>query len=141
MLIQRWGTVPLKYLETLANQDFTYGYVGTKDYTMYPLVLPGTFLQIDESKCEAEEGIWHSEYERPIFFIETRSDGFRVGWCSTCDGTLTIHPHPLSPTPIKIYSRPQDAEIIGRVIAIGMRLLDWKQPCLELNRKGRKARV
>jgi len=141
MLVQRWGTVPLKYLETLANQNFTYGYVGTKDYTMYPLILPGTFLQIDESRCEAVEGGWRSEYERPIFFVETRYEGFRVGWCSVDGCNLTIQPHPLSPTPMKSYRCPQDAEIIGQVVAIGMRLLDWKQPTLELNRKARKAQV
>jgi hypothetical protein len=141
MLVQKWGTVPLRHLETLANQNFTYGYVGTDDYTMYPLILPGTFLQIDESRCEALEGGWRSEYERPIFFVETRHEGFRVGWCSVSGGTLTIQPHPLSPARMRTYRCPQDAEIIGQVIAVGMRLLDWKQPALELNRKARKAQV
>jgi hypothetical protein len=141
LLVQRWGTVPLMYLEAFGNQNFTYGYVGTKDYTMYPLLLPGTFLQIDESRCETAAGGWRSEYERPIFFVETRYEGFRVGWCSVYGDTLTIQPHPLSPTPMKNYRCPQDAEIIGQVVAIGMRLLDWKQPALELNRRARKAQV
>ena len=56
-MVEKWGVVPLSYLAPLANADFTYGYVGVDDYTMYPLIMPGTFLQIDESKNQVKEGV------------------------------------------------------------------------------------
>ena len=54
------------YLAQFANSDFTYGYVGTQDFTMYPILPPGSFIQVDESRNRVLEGSWRSEYERPI---------------------------------------------------------------------------
>jgi len=121
-LVRKWGAVSCAFLDGLSKENFTYAYVGTKDYTMYPLIMPGSFLQIDESRVRIQQQGWRSEYERPIYFVETRHEGFRVGWCSICEGALTIHVHPLSCTPVKSYRHPQDAEIIGQVIAVSMRL-------------------
>ena len=35
-MVEQWGLVPFAYLAQFANSDFTYGYVGTQDFTMYP---------------------------------------------------------------------------------------------------------
>ena len=72
---------PFAYLAQFANSDFTYGYVGTQDFTMYPILPPGSFIQVDEAKNKVVEGSWRSEYERPIYFVETR-DGHTCCWCS-----------------------------------------------------------
>ena len=65
-MIEQWGVVPLTYLSTLADDRYTYGYIGTEDFTMYPLLPPGSFVQIDETKNRVVEGVWRSEMERPI---------------------------------------------------------------------------
>jgi hypothetical protein len=124
-MIQQWGLVPLVYLAQLLPGNYTYGYVGSEDLTMYPLILPGTFIQIDEHKCKLEEGPWRSEYERPIYFIETR-EGFVCSWCSMSDDKLILQPHPLSPVAPRAIRHLQDAEILGQVVGIAMRLGDWK---------------
>ena len=46
-MVEQWGLVPLSYLEQFAQTAFTYGYIGTEDFTMYPLLPPGSFIQID----------------------------------------------------------------------------------------------
>jgi len=121
-MVEKWGIVPMSYLEPLSNADFTYGYVGTDDYTMYPLILPGTFLQIDESKNEVQEGVWRSEYERPIYFVETRDEHICC-WCTLKKNErIVLQPHPLSPVAPRIMRHPQDAEVIGQVVGIAMRL-------------------
>jgi len=71
-MVEKWGLVPLSYLAQFATSDFTYGYVGTEDFTMYPLLPPGSFVQVDETRSRVAEGHWRSEYERPIYFVETR---------------------------------------------------------------------
>lgn len=114
-MIERWGTVPLASLSTLAEGDYTYGYIGSEDLTMYPLVLPGAFVQIDESKNIVSEGGWRSEYERPIYFIETR-EGFYCAWCTVRGAQLILQPHPLSPVPPRIFRHPQEAEVLGQVV-------------------------
>ena len=42
-MIQAWGAVPFTFLNNLASQKYTYAFIGTEDFTMYPLLQPGTF--------------------------------------------------------------------------------------------------
>jgi len=129
-LIERWGLVPLVFLRELSDSRFTYGYIGTQDFTMYPLLMPGSFLRIDETKTKIAQGMWRSEYERPIYFIESR-EGFTCSWCSLKGNQLTIQPHPLSPVPPRVMKHPHEAEVIGQVVGIAMNLswgADVQQP-------------
>jgi transcriptional regulator with XRE-family HTH domain len=123
-MIQQWGLVPLNYLSQFLPERHTYGYLGLQDFTMFPLLLPGSFVQIDESRCEVEKRLWRSEYERPIYFIETR-EGFVCSWCSVAEDKLVIQPHPLSPVAPRTVRHTQDSEILGQVIGVAMRLGDW----------------
>jgi transcriptional regulator with XRE-family HTH domain len=121
--IEEWGVVPLTYLNQFASRKYSYGYIGAADFTMHPILPPGTFVQIDESKDKVVEGKWKSEYERPIYFVETR-EGYRCCWCSLRDGSLTLQPHPLSPEPLRSFRYPQEVEVIGQVVGVAMRLRD-----------------
>jgi hypothetical protein len=124
-MIEKWGIVPLTFLQKFEADHYSYGYVGTDDFTLYPLVLPGSFLQIDENKNRILGGGWRSEYERPIYFVETR-EGYFCSWCSLNGNQLVLQPHALSPTPVRSYRHPQEAEIIGQVVGIAMRLDEWR---------------
>ena len=127
-MIEKWGMVPLSYLSMFAADDrYTYGYIGSEDFTMYPILPPGSFVQVDESKNKAMEGAWRSEFERPIYFVETR-EGFVCSWCHVRRETIVLQPHPLSPTPVRILRHPHEAEIIGQVVGVAMRLSDWQVP-------------
>jgi hypothetical protein len=134
-MIQKWGAVPMSFLRRLAETNHTYGYLGTEDFTMYPLLLPGSFLQIDERKTEVINEGWRSEYERPIYLIETR-ESYICSWCNLRDrDQLVIQPHPLSPASARIFRTPQEAEVIGQVVAIAMRLDDWHSVAPETGEK------
>lgn len=124
-MIERWGSVPLAYLAQFEGAEYTYGYVGAQDFTMYPLLMPGSFLQVDESRNKVTEGMWRTEYERPIYFVETR-EGFTCCWCSVKRDSIVLQPHPLSPVAVRIMRHPQDAEVIGQVVGVAMRLGDWR---------------
>ncbi len=122
-MIQQWGLVPLSYLSQMIPDHHTYGYVGLEDFTMYPLLLPGSFVQIDEKLNQVEKRLWRSEYERPIYFVETR-EGFVCCWCSVTEEELLIQPHPLSPAAPKSL-RHDEAEVLGQVVGVAMRLGEW----------------
>jgi hypothetical protein len=124
-VIEKWGTVPMTFLSELEQSEFTYFYIGTEDLTMYPLLMPGSFVQVDETQHKVATGPWASEYERPIYFVETRA-GFRCCWCELDADKIILQPHPLSPQKTAIYKHPQEAEVVGRIVAIAMRLGDWK---------------
>jgi transcriptional regulator with XRE-family HTH domain len=123
-MIEQWGVVPLTYLAQFADRRYTYGYVGSEDFTMYPILPPGTFVQVDESKTRVAEGAWRSEYERPIYFVETR-DGYTCCWCTLQQDGLVLQSHPLSPVPVRLLKHPQEAEVIGQVVGVAMRLGEW----------------
>jgi transcriptional regulator with XRE-family HTH domain len=125
-MVQQWGSVPMTFLHQLEDTDFTYFYVGTEDLTMYPLLMPGSFVQVDESQNKVTGGPWSSEYERPIYCLETRGGGYRCSWCELDGDKLILQPHPLSGQKTAIYKHPQDAEVVGRIVAVAMRLGDWK---------------
>jgi len=97
---------------------------------MYPLLLPGSFVQIDETENQIKNEGWRSEYERPIFFVETR-DGYVCCWCTALDShQIMLQPHPLSPVAPRVLKHPQEAEVIGKVVAVAMRLdeLSFSEP-------------
>ena len=124
-MIERWGLVPLSYLSQFSNTKYTYGYIGSEDFTMYPVLLPGSFIQVDESAHTVAEGSWRSEYERPIYFVEMR-DGYTACWCSLKGDYIILQPHPLSPTPVRMLKQSQEIEILGQVVGIAMRLDGWR---------------
>jgi transcriptional regulator with XRE-family HTH domain len=126
-MIESWGVVPMQYLQELSKKKYTYAYIGTEDLTMYPLLLPGTFVQVDEDRCRVEEKKWRSELERPIYFVETR-EGHVCCWCSVRRGEIVLQSHPLSPVPARILKHPQEAEVLGQVVGVAMRIGEWYAP-------------
>ncbi len=126
-MIENWGVVPMQFLQELSKKRYTYAYIGMEDLTMYPLLLPGSFLQVDEERSRVEEGPWRSEFERPIYFVETR-EGHVCCWCSVRRSEIVLQSHPLSPVPPRILKHPQEAEVIGQVVGVAMRLVEWYAP-------------
>jgi transcriptional regulator with XRE-family HTH domain len=96
-------------------KSILYGYIGLKDFTMYPLIRPGAIVRIDHRQTRVTSKRVANEYERAIYFIELRG-GYACGWCDLNNNELTILAHPLSPAPARHFSYPQEAEIIGRVV-------------------------
>jgi len=88
---------------------------------MYPLILPGSFLQVDETKRKVLPGPWRSEYERPIYFMETRQ-GHLCSWCEQSNRTLTLISHPMSSVPTRTLFLGTDVEVLGQVVGVAMRL-------------------
>jgi transcriptional regulator with XRE-family HTH domain len=124
-MVEQWGLVPLAYLNRFASDHYTYGYIGSEDFTMYPLLPPGTFLQVDEPKDKIVQGMWRSEFERPVYFVETR-EGYTCCWCTLKGENIVLQPHSLSPAPVRILRHPQAAEVIGQVVGIALKLGEWR---------------
>jgi transcriptional regulator with XRE-family HTH domain len=120
-MIQRWGKLPLFFLEALNFKDQRYALIGTEDSFMSPLLPPGTFVCIDETQRKIASAGWNNEFERPIYFFEHRQ-GFACGWASMNGEKLILLPHPLSPCSPQVYKYPSDIDLVGQVSGIAMRL-------------------
>jgi transcriptional regulator with XRE-family HTH domain len=125
-MIQRWGKLPLLFLESLDIKEQRYALIGTEDYSMYPLLQPGTFVSIDETQRKIVSSSWNNEFERPIYFFEHRQ-GFACGWASLNEDQLVILPHSLSGCSPQVFRYPDEIDLIGQVSGIAMRLDQGKR--------------
>jgi transcriptional regulator with XRE-family HTH domain len=120
-LIQRWGKLPLMLLNNLDLRNQRYGFIGTEDWSMYPLIAPGSLVVIDDTRRRIATSGWTSEFDRPIYFLEHR-DGYVCGWCTLRDDRLIVQPHPASPTDPETFNYPLEIEVIGQVTHVAMTL-------------------
>ena len=125
-MIQRWGKLPLVLLNGLDLKNHRYGFIGTEDWMMYPLLQPGSFVLIDETRRKIVNTGWTNEFERPIYFLEHRK-GFACCWCHLSDSQLILQPHPASMCNPEIYPYPEEIEVIGQVTGVAMRLDQGKR--------------
>ncbi|MSV36237.1 MAG: XRE family transcriptional regulator [Bryobacterales bacterium] len=120
-MIQRWGTVPLLLLQNIDLRNYRFGFIGTEDWFMFPVIPPGSLVVIDDSKRRIAPSGWTDEFDRPIYFLEHRN-GYACGWCSAKDGNLIVQPHPASPCSPAVYLYPEEIEVIGQVTRVAMSL-------------------
>jgi transcriptional regulator with XRE-family HTH domain len=120
-MFKSWGEVPVGLLQDLDLRRSLYGYIGTDDYTLYPHIRPGSFVQIDARQRTIVSG-WQNEFERPIYFVELR-DSYVCSWCELLRGELTLIPSQGSRMQTRRVRYPEDAEVVGRVTAVTMHLV------------------
>jgi hypothetical protein len=100
---------------------YLYGYVGLEDHMMEPLLSPGSLLLVDPSRRHVKNSGWKNEYERPIYFVDLRSE-YRCAWCVQESKTLILQPHSLSSCAPRVFNFPDQSEIVGQVIGVVTRL-------------------
>ena len=120
-MIQRWGTVPLVLLNNIDLRNYRYGFIGTEDWSMFPLIPPGSLVVIDDTKRKIANSGWANEYERPIYFLEHRK-GYVCGWCSTKEGSLIVQSHPASQCDPEVYLYPEEIEVVGQITRVALSL-------------------
>ncbi|MBV8811764.1 MAG: hypothetical protein JO033_24100 [Acidobacteriaceae bacterium] len=119
--LQPWGKLPLALLNSLEVRKQYYAFIGTEDWSMDPLIPPGSFIQIDESKRRITNDGWSDEHDRPIYFLEDRA-GYRCRWCTEQSGLLILQPHSRSHIAPEVLRCPGDVEVLGQVVGVAMRL-------------------
>jgi transcriptional regulator with XRE-family HTH domain len=125
-LIRRWGKMPLSFLNGIDLKQYRYGFIGLDDWSMYPILRPGSLVAIDQSRRKIASGGWTNELDRPIYFLEHRS-GYLCGWCTSMGENILIQPHPSSQQPPLIYEFHAEIDVIGQVIGVAMLLEPHKR--------------
>ena len=119
--IRKWGPLPLSILGSLDLKCNRYAFIGIDDWFMHPILPPGSFIQVDETKNRVECMGSTKEYQRPIYLVEHRA-GYRCGWCTEQNGLLIVQPHSESNMSLELFRYPGDADIIGQVTGVAKRL-------------------
>ena len=118
-----WGEIPIRLIQHLDLRNGVYGFVGMTDRTMYPIIRPGSIVQIDQNQRKVTPTKWEDEHDRPIYFVELRGE-YICSWCEMRDGYLSAVPHPKSKCQVRRFAYPREADIVGRVIGVTMRLVE-----------------
>ena len=130
-LVRHWGASAFSFLNGLNLRHYRYGLIGLEDWSMYPILHPGSLVVIDENQRKIAASGWANEFDRPIYFLEHR-DGSICGWCTIADGRILIQPHPGSQQPAYSFAWPDEIDLIGEVTGVAM--------LLESARKRRRGR-
>jgi len=124
-IVEKWDEIPVSLLQHLDLRKSVYGYIGLEDYTLYPLIRPGSLVQIDANQRKIIAERWVTEFDRPIYFVELRN-GYVCSWCQVDRGQLSVIPHPHSHLDVRRYDYPSEAEIVGRVTGVAMQIVGEK---------------
>ena len=119
-IIRHWGKTGLSFLNGWDMRQHRYGFIGLEDWSMYPVLRPGSLVLIDESRQRIAVDGWTNEMDRPIYFLEHR-EGFRCGWCMAYDERILVQPHPSSLQKPGWYAIGE-IDVIGQVTGVAMLL-------------------
>ena len=114
--ILRWGTLPFQLFGATDLKKKRYGMVGSEDWSMYPILKPGSLLLLQETTKISSQP-WGDEFERPIYLLMSRQ-GYHVGWCHLDRDCLILLSHPSANEPPRVFQYPRDVEILGQVIGV-----------------------
>lgn len=121
-LIESWGEIPAGLLSQLDFKRYRYGFIGTEDRMMLPLLRPGSVVQVDDTRRKIVNTGCLTEFDRPIYFLELRYS-YECCWCDQRGKEVTLLPHPLSPTGPQTIRIPDDGEVLGQVVGVAMRIV------------------
>jgi hypothetical protein len=121
-MVAQWGEVPAAFLVGANPRRHTYAYIGLEDRTMFPLVRPGSLLMVDSERRRVSREAWKDEFERPIYFVELR-EAYRCAWCQVEGSQLLLISHPHSGVPVESFNLGRDADVVGQVVGVAMRLV------------------
>jgi len=112
-LLTAWADIPLLLMLDI---DWDHGplvLLGLEEYMMWPLLPPGTLLQLDPKVRTVAEGSW-SEFDRPIYLIEYKGR-FYCCHAQRKGQIMRLISHAESPSPPAISVPYRDARVRGQV--------------------------
>ncbi|PWU08153.1 MAG: hypothetical protein C5B51_08355 [Terriglobia bacterium] len=117
-MVRRWGALPLCVIEQ--GNSHQYGFIGSEDWSMFPILRPGSLVIIKDVRKIANGG-WQNEHDRPVYFFELRN-GYACAWATLLGDRLVLESHPASLRRPRLYRYPQEIDLVGRVVGVAMPL-------------------
>ena len=112
-LLSAWSDVPLLLMLDVDWDRGPLVLIGLSDRMMWPLLPPGSLLQLDSKVRTIAGGSW-PEFERPIYLIEYRGR-FYCCHAQRRGETLRLISHAESPSPPAISILFKEARVRGQV--------------------------
>ena len=115
-LLSVWSEVPVPLMLDIDWERGPLVLIGMSDRMMWPLLPPGSLLQLDKTVRTIDNGSW-SEFDRPIYLIEYRGK-FYCCHAQRRGDTLRLISHAESQTSPSISIPFKEAKVRGQVTPI-----------------------
>lgn len=115
-LLTAWCDVPLLLMLDIDWARGPLVLVGLQDRMMWPLLTPGSLLQLDPKVRTVANGAW-SEFERPIYLVEYKGT-FHCCHAQRRGDVLRLISHAESPAPPAISVPSKEAKVRGQLTPI-----------------------
>ena len=115
-LLGAWSDIPLLLMLDVDWDRGPLVLVGLSDRMMWPLIPPGSLLQLDPKVRTVENGAW-SEFERPIYLIEVKGR-FYCCHAQRRGDTLRLISHAESLSPPAVSVPFKEAKVRGQLTPI-----------------------
>ena len=115
-LLGAWSDIPLLLMLDVDWDRGPLVLVGLSDRMMWPLIPPGSLLQLDPKVRTVENGAW-SEFERPIYLIEVKGR-FYCCHAQRRGDTLRLISHAESLSPPAISVPFKEAKVRGQLTPV-----------------------
>ena len=115
-LLNSWSDVPLLLMLDVDWDRGPLVLIGTEDRMMWPLLPPGSLLQLDQKVRTVADGSF-SEFERPIYLVEYRNR-FYCCHAQRRGETLRLISHLESPEPPAVSIPFKEARVRGQLTPI-----------------------
>jgi hypothetical protein len=112
-ILDVWSDIPLLLMLDVDWDRGPLVLIGTSDRMMWPLLPPGSLLQLDPKVKTVANGSW-SEFERPIYLVESKGR-FLCCHAQRRGETLRLISHGESPAPPSISVPLKEAKVRGQV--------------------------
>jgi hypothetical protein len=84
-------------------------------------------VQTDSAQRKISPAPWKTDFDWPVYFTELH-DGYVCSWCEIARGRLMVIPHSHAHREVRIFDYPAEAEIVGRVTGVAMRIIGDRSP-------------
>lgn len=115
-LLTAWSDVPVLLMLDVDWERGPLVLIGLSDRMMWPLLPPGSLLQLDAKVRTVANGSY-SEFERPIYLIEYKGE-FQCCHAQRRGDTLRLISHGESPSPPAVSVPYKEAKVRGQVTPI-----------------------
>lgn len=115
-ILSSWSNIPVLLMLDVDWDRGPLVLIGLSDRMMWPLLPPGSLLQLDAKVKAVANGPW-SEFDRPIYLIEYRNK-FYCCHAQRRGETLRLISHAESPAPPSISLPSKEARVRGQLTPI-----------------------
>jgi len=115
-LLTAWSEVPLLLMLDVDWERGPLVLVGLQDRLMWPLLTPGSLLQLDSKVRTVANGAWH-EFTRPIYLIEYKGK-FHCCHAQRRGDVLRLISHGESGAPPALSVPAKEAKVRGQLTPV-----------------------